>query len=58
MRGLPMKPSQDVSSPNFIAHLQRRLGVSQTEANEVLADWLRNYEPAKRRPLNIIGNDR
>lgn len=57
MRGLHSKHSLDVSTPSFVAHLQQRLGVSQKEANDVLADWVRHYKPAKRRALNLLEED-
>jgi len=50
--GEPRRP--DDGTPDFLRHLQVRLGVHDDAALLALGEWLRRYQPVERRAIRIL----
>ena len=49
------EPAQpDDGTPDFLGHLQTRLGVRDDAALLALGEWLRRYQPVERRAIRIL----
>lgn len=43
---------------DFTEYVSQRLGLSEEETKRLLAEWLRNYEPASRRAIRPLAPTR